>query len=257
MEETEYNIENLSTEIVAHPNHREYHRYMISKWLNLKPKAILLRKSGKTFPTIESKLGIPRSTLSGWFKNLTLSNRQSRILKENRSKHLKIARQKANVWHNAQKATRLKLAENEAEKVLFKINNDPENIELALAMLYLGEGFKKSAGTGMGNSDPLILKFFLHTLINIYHLDVEKMRFYLHLRADQDPEKMKKYWSKELNVPIHRFGKVSIDTRTVKTATYNDYKGVCMVNCANIAIQRKLLYIGRKFCEKIIAKMRA
>jgi len=62
---------------------------------------------------------------------------------------------------------------------------------------------------------------------------------------------MKKYWSKELNAPVERFGKVSIDKRTLGKPTYPDYKGVCVVDCGNVAIQRKLVYISKKFCQKI------
>jgi len=81
---------------------------------------------------------------------------------------------------------------------------------------------------------------------------MEKIRFELHIRADQNPELMKKYWAKELNAPIYRFTSVSVDKRTAGKITYVDYKGVCVIDCGNIAIQRKLVYIGRKFCEKVL-----
>ena len=178
------------------------------------------------------------------------------LLKRKHDNALIKARKFAVKWHNKQKENRLRLAETEADITLSKIKVNEENIELALALLYLGEGFKKSVETGMGNSDPLILKFFLGVLLNIYHLDINKIGFYLHLRYDQDPKKMKKYWSRELNVPIGRFKKVSIDKRTINKKTYPDYKGVCIINCAHVAIQRKLVYIGRKFCQKVIENKR-
>ena len=118
-------------------------------------------------------------------------------------------------------------------------------------MLYLGEGFK-SQKTGMGNSNPIVLKFFLIIMRKLYNLNVDKISFNLHLRADQNPEIMKKFWSNELNVPIERFKNVSIDVRTKGKKTYPNYKGVCTINCANIAIQRKLVYLSNEFCNKII-----
>jgi len=130
--------------------------------------------------------------------------------------------------------------------------NNISIIETALALLYLGEGFKKSSKTGIGNSDPQILKFFLWTMLNVYKLDINKIRFDLHLRADQDEMLMKKYWSKELQVPLHRFTYVVRDSRTKGRTTYPGYKGVCVVDCGNVAIQRKLVYIGRKFCDKVV-----
>lgn len=225
---------------------------MRSKWFNLKQEAISLRKIGNSIRDVEISLGIPRSTLSGWFKSVELTHRQKINLKNRHKENLIKAREKAIIWHNNQKINRIMDAERKADTLLLNIKSNKNIIELGLAMLYLGEGAKKSPTTSIGNSDPLILKFFLKILTNIYEIKINKIAFYLHLRSDQNPRYMKKYWSGELNVPIERFGKVSIDKRTLKTKTYSHYKGVCVINCGNVAIQRKLVYIGRKFCKKTI-----
>lgn len=229
---------------------------MKSRWFKLKPKAVTLRRQGKSIRYIETFLSIPRSTLSGWLKNIELTKSQHKILEEKHKRALIKAREKAVIWHNQQKENRFKFAENEAEKTLIKINNSKETIELALALLYLGEGFKKSPKTGMGNTDPLILKFFLKIMLTIYKIDMQKIRFELHIRADQNPELIKNYWAKELEAPKDRFKSVSIDKRTIGKISYKDYKGVCVIDCGNIAIQRKLVYIGRKFCKKTLENLR-
>ncbi len=229
---------------------------MKSNWFELKPKAIVLRKLGNSIRDIEISLRIPRSTLSGWFKDIELTDSQYKILKEKHKEALVRARTKAIIWHNQQKEFRLKSAEKEADHTLAKIKNTDETIELALALLYLGEGFKKSPRTGMGNSDPLILKFFLKILLDTYKINIDNIRFELHIRNDQNPEIIKKYWSQELKVPLNKFKSVSVDKRTMGKSTYESYKGVCVIDCGNIAIQRKLVYIGRKFCEKILENKR-
>lgn len=229
---------------------------MQSKWFGLKPEALLLRKKGKSIKHINKLLGVPLSTLSGWLKVIQLTKKQKQILELNWRRGLIKARKKAVIWHNEQKKLRIKKSEKEALKTIQKINFKDENIiDLALAMLYLGKGFKYKK-TGMGNSDPTILKFFLKIMLNLYHLDINKIRFNLHLRADQNPKTIKKFWSNELKVPLKRFKQVSIDQRTKGIPTYNTYKGVCVIDCGNIAIQRKLVYISKYYCEKIIANMR-
>ena len=45
-------------------------------------KVIKLRKQGKTYNEIKVLLGIPKSTLSGWLKDLPLSKRQIRVLEK-------------------------------------------------------------------------------------------------------------------------------------------------------------------------------
>lgn len=226
---------------------------MRSKWFGLKPKAIKLRQRGTSLRSVEKILGIPKSTLSGWFRNVPLTKSQKLVLKRNHQIALSKAREKATAWHNQQKDNRIREAEESAAKLLSMADlKNPAISELALAMLYLGEGLKTRSGTGIGNSDPLILKFFVNVLLKIYKININKIKCSLHLRADQDPEAMKRYWSKELHIPVENFTSPSIDLRTKGKATYSTYFGVCVVQCGNISLQRKLLYISRKFCESII-----
>lgn len=230
---------------------------MISKWFKIKEKAIKMRRAGNSLRDVSVALSIPKSTLSGWFKDIKLSVKHQKVLNKRHADALVKARKISAIIHKEQKIQRLKHAEDEAEKVIGSVNlNDTNIIETTLALLYLGEGFKKSSRTGMGNSDPQILKFFLWTMLNVYKLDITKIRFDLHLRADQDEMLMKKYWSEELQVPLERFTYVVKDNRTKDRATYPGYKGVCVVDCGSVAIQRKLVYIGRKFCDKVVNNMR-
>lgn len=225
---------------------------MISKWFHLKDSAITLRKQGISIKQIEFRLGIPRSTLSGWLKNIKLNKRQKQKLLKKWKGALVKARTKAVLWHNEQKLNHLKEAETKALDVLSKLNTENSSIlDLALAMLYLGEGFKGTT-TGIGNSDPMILKFFIAILIKNYGVPVNKLKCELHLRADQNPKKIKAYWSKELQLPLGNFGAVSIDKRTIGSVTYPTYKGVCIVRCGSVAITRKLLYISKIFCQRVI-----
>jgi len=209
-----------------------------------------LRREGNSIGSIETMLGIPRSTLSGWFRSVQLTKRQRTKLKRKSDEGLMKARVVAVHWHNAQKKNRLEKAAEEGLSVLEKIPHNTVMLELALAFLYLGEGGKTINGTSLGSSDPRIAKFFIRCLKEIYTVPTEKIRCYLHLRADQDPEKMKRYWSKELALPLNNFGKASIDKRTAGKTTYMHYKGVCLITCGRVEIQRRLMYIANGFCER-------
>lgn len=226
---------------------------MRSKWYKIKPAAIQLRKRGISIRKIEKRLIIPRSTLSNWFRDIKLSPKQRRkLLRDWRNALLK-ARKQAVLWHNQQKEKRLEEAKLQARNILSTINTeDAITIEIALSLLYLGEGFKSGAGLAMGNSDPLILKFFIAALRKIYSFNTDKIKCELHLRADQNPIRIRKYWSKELGLPISNFTTISVDKRTAGSITYASYKGVCVLRCGQAHIQRRLLYLSRMFCEKII-----
>ncbi len=228
---------------------------MLSKWFDRKKRAIQLRKRGLSIKQIEDRLGIARSTLSGWFRDIKLTEEQKDKLIKRWQEGLVKARKKAVQWHNSEKNKRLIKAEQEAIQVVKNINPKNRNIlDLALAMLYLGEGIKKSEETGMGNSDPLILKIFLYILRKNYNTDIKKIRCELHLRADQNPQKLKRFWAKELNLPIKNFKYVHLDERTIGIKTYPYYKGVCVLRCGNVAIQRKLLNISSEFYRKMVMR---
>jgi transposase len=226
---------------------------MKSRWYELKEDAIDLRKKGLSMNAIEKKYGIARSTLSGWFKKVDLTSTQKKKLLRNSNIALIAARKKAVLWHNSQKKQRIETAKTQALQTLKDINtNNKSVLELALAILYLGEGSKTTVDTVLGNSDPLILKFFLSSIKKIYGFDVKNIKCELHLRADQNSEKMKHFWAKELEVPLDNFKQTIFDKRTAGSKTYPQYKGVCVLRCGNVAIQRRLLYLAHFFCEEII-----
>lgn len=227
---------------------------MASKWFDKKEEAIKLRKRGLSFNEIKNKLGISKSTMSGWFRDVLLTDQQKNKLSDQRCKGLIRARKKASEWHRKEKEKRLLCAKDEAELVLNELSLNNKNIlELALAMLYMGEGIKGNKETGLGNSNPLILKAFLCILRKNYKIDITKIRCELYLRDDQNEKKIKSFWAKELKLPMENFKYVHFDKRTRGSKTFPDYKGVCMLRCSNVAIQRKLLNISSGFCERIIS----
>lgn len=228
---------------------------MKSKWFEYKDEVIRLRKKGISMTEIEKQFSIPRSTLSGWFKGIKLSEKQKGIISDRKREALVHARKKAIIWHNKQKELRLQEAERSARETFKRLDiSDISVLELAAAILYLGEGAKKNVETSLGSSDPLILKFFLKILRNVYVVGDDKIRCELYLRADQDPIQIKHFWSKELHLPLENFRQVNIDKRTIGTATYDSYKGVCNIRCGNVAIQRKLVALSRLFCENVVTK---
>ena len=115
---------------------------MISRWSKYKEKAIGLRKQGFSIRQIEKKLEIPRSTLSNWFKKIKLNKRQRNALLRNWQRALSKARK----WHQNginKKTKRIQTAKQEAITIINNLNlKDNALLELAIAMLYFGEGTK-------------------------------------------------------------------------------------------------------------------
>lgn len=221
-----------------------------------KNSALKLRKKGMSLKEIKDTLNIPKSTLSGWFKNIILTKRQSCRLHIKKYNSLKYARSKALIINQQKKQTEKDISQKEIDHLLMNMNcNEYSSLLTNLSMLYLGEGFKKTGGTGMGNTNPLILKFFIKSMEQLFSLDRKRFRYRLHLRADQNEDKLLKFWTEQLCVSRELFMKSAFDKRTVNIPTYYDYKGVCVVNCGNIAIQRKLMYLSEQYCHRVISSV--
>ncbi len=227
---------------------------MKSQWFKKKESAIKLRVAGHSIRNIEQRLGIQRSTLSGWFKNISLTTEQKENLKQiTRNKvikNLENARKKAVEWHHKQKKVRLNTAKSEALHTLSEVDiNNKYVMELALSLLYLGEGAKTPI-TALGNSNPAVLKFFIKCMIDLYGVDLSNIKCELHLRADQNVETVKSFWATQLKIPKSNF-RYCVDKRTVGKKTYNNYNGVCTVVCGSIAIQRRLMFLVDEYFKKL------
>lgn len=224
---------------------------MVSRWFKFKDDVIKLRKEGTSIGVINKEYGIPKSTLSCWFKKIKLNKLQKEKIYKSASIKMDNARKKALLWHHSQKESRIKIAENEADTVINNLDKSNLDIlELALSFLYLGEGSKNGL-TSMGNANPLVLKFFIKAIMRIYP-NAKLGRCQLHLRSDQNELDSIKYWSKELNISEKQFDFVK-DKRIAKTRTYPSYHGVCVIRFTEVAIQRRLLFISHKFCNIITA----
>ncbi len=223
---------------------------MKSKWFEFKDEVIALRKKGISMTIIERRFGIPRSTLSGWFRSVALTDKQQLRLTQNSRDGWAKARIKAVESHRAKKTLRLLDAKQAAIETLEKIELTSEVLDLAFAMLYLGEGAKSNV-TSLASSDSRILRFMIAVLKRNYNIAPESLRCDLHLRMDQDGDESKKHWAKQLDLPITCFRYVAYDKRSKGKPTYDHYKGVCVISCKTIAIQRKLIFLYTLFCEKV------
>lgn len=222
---------------------------MVSRWFSLKDEVIKLRKKGTSIGVINKTYGIPKSTLSVWFKDIKLTTEQRNNIYKNASSKMEMARSKAVLWHNKQKEDRLNKAKLEADIILNDLDLRNNNIlELALSFLYLGEGAKKDV-TSLGNTNPLILKFFIRSVRRVFP-NSKLGKFELHLRSDQDDKEEINYWSKELDIDKNNFTYIK-DKRIAKSKTYPDYHGVCVVRFTEVSIQRRLVFLSHKFCNII------
>lgn len=222
-----------------------------------KQLAIALRKKGRSIRDIEIELKISRSTLSGWLKNIKLTKKQQQTLTEKWNRGLVKARKIASQTHRQNKINRLQKIDTEAKSYVDQISLNDNHLELFLAGLYLGEGFKDQNRTGFCNSNPQIMRTFVELLRKLYNIDETKIRAGIYARADQNPTRLVDFWSQALNIPKEKFHKTQFDKRTISTKSYSDYHGVCAIYYYDVSIQRRIMAISNEIIGRLAQLVRA
>lgn len=124
----------------------------------------------------------------------------------------------------------------------FKIANLSPNeglLKKIALVLYWCEGTnkryreKKPSTLAFTNTDIDMLKIWLKFLHVVCSLRSNKIKVRLHLHKNQDGEKLKKYWSCALNIPLNQFENISY---TKKNSTYEGYKGTVKIKVHNIKL---------------------
>lgn len=86
--------------------------------------------------------------------------------------------------------------------------------------LFWGEGNKVNKhSVRLGNTDVVLIQFFLRFLKEIYQIDERKLRFGLQIFNDMQQEKVLNYWVQNLGVSKKQFQKVVV-TKSVQKGTY-------------------------------------
>jgi len=169
-------------------------------------KALKLRLGGKSYGEIRRTIGIPKSTLSSWFKDLKLSASVQKVLlnkkratnkylmKFNRERTLTIQVENQKITKNSLKEIK-RLSEYE--------------IKLIGAALYWGEGYKNqkrnSKCVQISNSDPYLIALFLRFLREVVNVPEERLKVSIFIHTNVSAAKAIKFWSKVTNIASNRF----------------------------------------------------
>ncbi len=182
----------------------------------LKQKAIDLRNSGHSYTQIKQKIGVSKSTLSGWLYDMPLSEERIRQLQADNPIRIEH-------YRNTMRAKREKRFR-EAYEIISKEIGSISDRELLIAgfFLYWGEGNKtRNSSVGLTNSNPDMLKVYIK-LLGLFGIRIDQLKVSLKLYSDMDIQKQEKYWSQELRIPLSQFRKSYIKKTLHSSITYKN-----------------------------------
>ena len=179
------------------------------KPFSIKEKAINFRKKGYSYNMISQELGLAKSTISGWLREITYEPNTEVI------KRIGLARAKSAQNRHNVKIQSIIAARSEARREIREVQKR-DLLFLGLG-LYIGEGSKLHENIRIINSDPEIICLAIKWFRTACGLKEENFTISIHIYPDLDEKEIKNYWSNITGIPIIQFRKTQIDLRTDKT----------------------------------------
>lgn len=169
-------------------------------------RARLLRERGCSVREIAKELNCAKSSVSGWVRDICLTDEQIGRLKTNQDK----GRAKAANHPNSPKQTQSRIRN---EIINFRAKDMPPQCSIDLlkivgSALYWAEGYKASLNVvNFSNTDPYMISIIMKFFRIICKVPEKKFRGAVHLHPSLNRNKAEKFWSLTSGIPLVQFHK--------------------------------------------------
>lgn len=211
-------------------------------------------EDGLSYNEISALTGVSKGTLSAWLKKVPLTPEQEERIQQH------IENNQTSFVTRAWKINkeRFQKARQDAFQigvdVMSQLSTEDAVDELALAMLYLGEGDKSGNRLMLASTDPLILRYFLWAIRKLYGVSKEDATFRLNLvEAARHVEKaMIVWWAEQLSCSAEQFRKTQFDHRSKYSKIIGDYHGVCTITYNDTYLFQRLVGVYSTYIQSRI-----
>lgn len=155
-------------------------------------RARLLRAEGHALADIAMRLGVAKSSVSLWVRDIEFEPRPRR----------RGQRRAPNALQRRKSAEIDRLLE-EGRARIGRLSE--REFLVAGAALYAGEGAKRDGALVLANTDPRIVAFFCAWLRHFFDIDETRLRVRLYLHEGLDLEAATTYWSGLTGIPPAQF----------------------------------------------------
>lgn len=184
--------------------------------------AIELRRDGRSILEIAKGLGVAKSTVSLWCRDIALSRSQIERLSHN--KMLGIRRGQL-IGAERMRSVRLaKVADLQKQGIERLKKLSSEAFFTAGLALYLAEGAKTMRQVYFVNSDPRVVGFMLDWLEVFFHISRDRIAPSVFINQSHRGriEDVRKFWSSYLDVPLSQF-RSTIFVKTKQKKVYSNH----------------------------------
>ncbi|OGH76810.1 MAG: hypothetical protein A2469_03295 [Candidatus Magasanikbacteria bacterium RIFOXYC2_FULL_40_16] len=213
-----------------------------------KIRAIKLRRQGKSYNDIKTKIKVSKGTLSLWLRNIKLTPEQYKKLyfTAKQQNAYKLAKKRQSEINERKKMIFL-----QAKKEIPALFNNP--LFIAGLMLYWAEGdkSKKFEIIKFTNSDYKMIELMMRWFRKFCGITENKFKIQLHIHELHNKIVLEKYWSKVTKIPLSQFYKTQIKPTSLQHRKNMLYNGTCSVRIYNRDLFRKINAWKINFIEKI------
>jgi len=216
----------------------------------------LRRELGYSYNEISEQIGVSKSTLSAWLKNIALTLEQEKRIQQRIEDNQTAFVATARIINKERYRRAREEAYQQGENVASMIPDNNAVHELALAMLYLGEGDKTGNRVQIANTDPAVLGYFLWALEELYDIDRIEMSLRLNLIEAARPleSEMIEFWADALGCAVNQFQKTQFDGRSRSTHITADYRGVCTITYGDTYLLERLMGVYSAYFSRKLGK---
>lgn len=166
----------------------------------------LRASEGLALNEISRRLGVAKSSVSNWVRNINLTNEQIQKLNEQNplyNRAIDGGKAKSKYYRDLRKSYQQKGREKAKEKTWLHTTG---------CMLYWAEGSKGSTSVIFSNSDPEMMKLFLRFLQEemLVNKNEIALSVNVHLNNELTLEQIEEYWIKELGLPAECLRKSTV-----------------------------------------------
>ena len=153
---------------------------------------------------IKKELGVSKSSISLWVKNIELTKDQKQELSNKGVKKEIIEKRRATRFKNENNRRQIII-----DKAREEINNlSLQDLKILGIALYWAEGGKTQRGlVRIANGDPKIIEIMMEFLRKICYVPEKKFRGHIHIHPHLNIKKAENYWSSVSKIPLSQFYK--------------------------------------------------
>lgn len=219
--------------------------------IEVKNKAVELRKNGGSMGAIAKSLGISKSTAYEWTKNMEGAARFAQI---GRDRWIKEVQPLGAQGQRRKRELKIRGIIQEVNDELSVFTQTKEVEKSMLSMLYWSEGSKGRGMLTFANTDPRLMLLFITLLRRCYSLDESKFRVRIHIHWYHKEKGIRKFWSDLLKIPESQFTKTYHKRRSKEKVFRKNIGGICFLIYNSDYLREQIVRYSYALGERITGK---